>query len=313
MKRTTFKNASGLTAKGQVTTARDMARLGIALREHFPQYYHYFELRNFKYSGRNYSNHNRLLGRVKGVDGIKTGYTRASGFNLVSSVQSGRRSIVAVVLGGRSGKSRNAQMQKLIKRYLRKASPGSKRQLIASRKSSGIVVASANIRLPKRGPVPVFRATQVAKAEIRTVQPVQVASAASVPVPQKAENFDQAAVQKRLAQAAPVPAVRPAKEVAYVDSVTTASVAPPEPARPSGWMIQIGASGSKDGALQLLENAQDKFPQTLKSKSIYTETVEKGGATLHRARFAGFSGKSEARKVCKILKKKRFACLAISS
>ncbi|MEL6967966.1 MAG: D-alanyl-D-alanine carboxypeptidase family protein, partial [Pseudomonadota bacterium] len=103
MRNTTFKNASGLTQRGQTTTARDMARLGIALREHFPRQYRYFRTRLFKLGRARYGNHNRLLGRVRGVDGIKTGYTRASGFNLVSSVRTGGRSIVAVVMGGRTG------------------------------------------------------------------------------------------------------------------------------------------------------------------------------------------------------------------
>ncbi len=304
MKRTTFKNASGLTSKGQVTTARDMAKLGLALREHFPQYYKYFQARSFRYAGRNYGNHNKLLGRIKGVDGIKTGYTRASGFNLVSSVQANRRSIVAVVLGGRSGKSRNAQMAKLIKRYLPKASRGTKRKQIAARKSSNIVVASAaNIRLPKRGPVPVFRTTQVAKAVVNVENPIVVASVS-------APSFNQESVNQRLEQAKPpVPIVRPAGEVAYVDPVTTASVAQ----KSSGWVIQIGAAGDKDGALGLLTKARQKFPQTLGGKELYTETVAKGGAILHRARFVGFSGKSEANRACKILKKKRFACLALNS
>ncbi len=304
MKRTTFKNASGLTSKGQVTTARDMAKLGLALREHFPQYYKYFQTRSFRYAGRNYGNHNKLLGRVKGVDGIKTGYTRASGFNLVSSVQANRRSIVAVILGGRTGKSRNAQMRTLIKRYLPKASRGYKRKQIASRKSSNIVVASAStIRLPKRGPVPVFRTSQVAQAVVDVKEPVVVASAAT-PV------INQASVSQRLAQEVPpVPSVRPTSEVAYVDPVTTAGI----PEKPSGWVIQIGAAGDKDGALGLLAKARQKFPQTLGSKGLYTETVAKGNAVLHRARFVGFSGKTEAYRACKILKKKRFACLALNS
>ena len=86
MNGTIFRNANGLPNGAQHTTARDMATLGIALREHFPQYYDYFSTRSFTYGKRRMANHNRLLGRVKGVDGIKTGYTRASGFNLVSSV-----------------------------------------------------------------------------------------------------------------------------------------------------------------------------------------------------------------------------------
>lgn len=301
MKNTTFKNASGLTSRGQLTTARDMARLGVALREHFPQYYKYFQTRNFKYAGKNYRNHNRLLGQIKGVDGIKTGYTRASGFNLVSSVQSGRRSIVAVVLGGRSGKSRNAQMAKLIRQYLPKASRGNKRNLIASRKSSNIVVASAEVRLPKRGPVPQFRTTQVAKNVINVNKPVTVASAAA---------FNQTSVQKRLAQAVkPFPSTRPTSEVAYVDPITTGNVV----SKATGWVIQIGAAGDKNGAFNLLKKAQATFPKTLGNKQLYSETVAKGNSVLHRARFVGFSGKAEAKQACRILKKKRFACLALNS
>ncbi len=306
MKRTTFKNASGLTAKGQVTTARDMARLGIALREHYPQYYHYFKTRSFKYGKARYNNHNRLLGRVKGVDGIKTGYTRASGFNLVSSVQSGNRSIVAVVLGGRSGKSRNAQMQKLISQYLRKATKRSKKQLIAGRKpTSSFGITVAEIRLPKRGPVPVFRNTVIAENQVDIAKPVTVAAMTAQ------QDFDQANVAQRLAQA-PVPQVRPSAELAYVDPVTTGTNQ--EIARPtSGWVIQIGATDSKQRALGLLESAKTKAPGILGGKSIYTETVEKGSAVLHRARFAGFAGKTDARNACKALKQKKIACLALST
>src|SRR5690606_28353346 len=105
-------NASGLPDTGQTTTAYDQALLGIAIQRRFPKFYRYFSLPSFTYHGRAMRNHNRLLGKVEGVDGIKTGYTRASGFNLTSSVKRGGRQIVAVVLGGRSGRSRDAQMRK---------------------------------------------------------------------------------------------------------------------------------------------------------------------------------------------------------
>ena len=119
---TIFRNAHGLPNPAQHSTARDLATLGIALREHFPQYYPYFSTRSFNYGKQRLGNHNRLLGRVKGVDGIKTGYTRASGFNLVSSVSDGNRRIVAVVMGGTSGSSRDKHMAELIQKYLPKAS-----------------------------------------------------------------------------------------------------------------------------------------------------------------------------------------------
>ena len=102
MTRTVYKNASGLPDDDQVTTARDQSILGRAIQERFPRYYKYFSTRSFTFRGQWISNHNRLLGRVEGVDGIKTGYIRASGFNLVTSVNRGNRYVVAVVLGGSS-------------------------------------------------------------------------------------------------------------------------------------------------------------------------------------------------------------------
>ena len=110
MNSTTFRNAHGLPNNQQVTTARDMAILGLAVREHFPQHYSYFGTRQFTFNGQRIGNHNRLLGRVTGVDGIKTGFIRASGFNLVTSVRTGGRSVVAVVMGGRTGASRDDHM-----------------------------------------------------------------------------------------------------------------------------------------------------------------------------------------------------------
>ena len=114
MKGTAYKNASGLPNDDQVTTARDQAVLGRAIQERFPRYYKYFSIRSFTFRGQSISNHNHLLGKVDGVDGIKTGYIGASGFNLVTSVHRGGRYLVAVVMGGSSGASRDARMRELI-------------------------------------------------------------------------------------------------------------------------------------------------------------------------------------------------------
>ena len=124
MKSTVFKNASGLPHRDQVTTARDMATLGRAIQDRFPSLYHYFSTPHFQWRGRMIANHNRLLGRVAGVDGIKTGYTNASGFNLVTSVRHKNRHIVAVVLGGRTGAQRDNYMRELITDNLDDATDG---------------------------------------------------------------------------------------------------------------------------------------------------------------------------------------------
>jgi D-alanyl-D-alanine carboxypeptidase len=122
MSRTTYVNASGLPNDDQITTAHDQALLGRAIQERFPRYYKYFSTEQFVYHGHAMRNHNHLLGVVGGVDGIKTGYTHASGFNLVTSVHREGRYIVAVVLGGRSAGERDAHMRELINRHIREAS-----------------------------------------------------------------------------------------------------------------------------------------------------------------------------------------------
>src|ERR1700682_1971021 len=121
MTRTVYRNASGLPDDEQVTTARDQSTLGRAIQDRFPRYYRYFSTTAFNYHGQSIRNHNRLLGNVEGVDGIKTGYPRASGFNLVTSMRRGNRHLVGVVLGGRSGGSRDAIMRNLLAENLEKA------------------------------------------------------------------------------------------------------------------------------------------------------------------------------------------------
>jgi len=122
MSRTTYVNASGLPDDDQITTARDQALLGRAIQDRFPRYYKYFSLPAFVYHGVAIRNHDHLLGEVEGVDGIKTGFTRASGFNLVTSVHRDGRYVVAVVLGGRSAFQRDAHMRELLGAHIKEAS-----------------------------------------------------------------------------------------------------------------------------------------------------------------------------------------------
>jgi D-alanyl-D-alanine carboxypeptidase len=127
---TVFRNASGLPDPDQRTTARDMAILGMALRSRFPQHFHYFSNRDFTFRGKTVRGHNDLIGRVEGVDGIKTGYIRASGYNIVTSVTRGSRRLIIVVMGADSARERNAHVEELIDRYIR--APKSAGDLLSS-------------------------------------------------------------------------------------------------------------------------------------------------------------------------------------
>ncbi|CDX16531.1 Penicillin-binding protein [Mesorhizobium sp. ORS 3324] len=115
---TNFRNACGLPDDGQVTSARDMAVLGIALEHRFPQHFHYFSESDFMFRGRLVRGHNDMLGRVRGVDGIKTGYIRASGYNIVTSYNADGRHLIAVVMGAESARQRNDHVEALIQRSL---------------------------------------------------------------------------------------------------------------------------------------------------------------------------------------------------
>ena len=116
MTRTSFRNASGLPNRGQLSTARDVARLAVALQRDFPHYYGFFATSSFRFRGKTYRNHNGLLGRYPGTDGLKTGYIRASGYNVAASVKRGGRRLVGVVLGGKSPGWRNRHMMRLFDR-----------------------------------------------------------------------------------------------------------------------------------------------------------------------------------------------------
>ncbi|MGH6858880.1 MAG: D-alanyl-D-alanine carboxypeptidase family protein [Phyllobacterium sp.] len=115
---TRFHNASGLPDPQQITTARDMALLGLSLRKHHPQYYYYFSSQDFTFNGKLIQGHNRVLARINGADGIKTGYVRASGFNIVTSVNDNGRQLIAVVMGGDTARARDAEVVGLVNAYL---------------------------------------------------------------------------------------------------------------------------------------------------------------------------------------------------
>ena len=133
MSHTTYVNASGLPNDDQITTARDQALLGRAIQDRFPRYYRFFSTTAFVFRGQTIRGHNHLLGSVPGVDGIKTGFTNASGFNLMTSVHRDGRYLVGVVLGGRSAGERDAHMRALVESNIMLASARRTAPVIADR------------------------------------------------------------------------------------------------------------------------------------------------------------------------------------
>jgi D-alanyl-D-alanine carboxypeptidase len=286
MTNTVFRNAHGLPNPGQFTTARDMATLGMALREHHPQYYGYFAERSFMYGRQRINGHNRLLGRIKGVDGIKTGYTRASGFNLVSSVSIDGRKLVAVVMGGKSGASRDNA----------KASQRGGGALIARTDNDTASKAIARVSLPKHdAPTPDFKPGTDVEAVI----------ASAAPVPARAPK-----PKLPVEMAAPEPADIPfaqaysGPEPQQIDPVNTASL-------PSGWVVQVASSPSKSEAEAALDKTAAQARAVLASVSGYTVPFRKGGVTYFRARFGGFETQTAALRACTALKKQRIECFAV--
>jgi D-alanyl-D-alanine carboxypeptidase len=355
MSRTTFKNASGLPNPQQVTTARDLATLGRAIHDRYPKYWRYFQTRNFEYAGRNYRNHNRLLGRVDGVDGIKTGYTRASGFNLLTSARDGNRHLMAVVLGGRSGRIRDAQMASLVESHLPRAYAGLRTAPMVAEARTEEPVRTAALKPDNQAPKIVSKpevqkteARPVAKPEVKIVEtikpidadqlrtadvkraiaaaPIQVAPTKTVastivaaaparqpvtPVAAYAAAQQQPAGPqlrwttgaKPVANAKAVPGRQAATAIAQADPVTTATAGPR-----SGYVIQLGASDDEKKARIILDNAKSRNKTTLADASAFTEKVQKGDATLFRARFGGFDDNKDANAACGALKKTGFNC-----
>ena len=231
MTRTVYRNASGLPDDDQVTTARDQSVLGRAIQDRFPKYYRYFSTNVFVYRGRPIRNHNRLLGSVEGVDGIKTGYTRASGFNLVTSMKRGNRYLVGVVLGGRSGGSRDAIMRNLLAANLEKAAG---RRTVAAITERNPAEANAEVAEEES----LSRPTQT----IQRNGAVQVASAAPAEVPESTVATRWAAPTAR--------SVLSAATAALPAQPTKREPAKPEPAPLSSGVMQgpslVGVPGSSE-------------------------------------------------------------------
>ena len=219
MSKTVYRNASGLPDDEQVTSARDQSTLGRAIQDRFPRYYRYFSTAAFTFRGHSIANHNHLLGSVEGVDGIKTGYTRASGFNLVTSMRRGNRHLVGVVMGGRSGGSRDAIMRNLLAENLEKASSRRTVAAITERNTSdasNVDVADAEEASPTPAAQPSVQQAPVSipPAAPRPSAAASLMSQARAEVPTKTEQakLEPAPLTSGVIQTQPIAAIPGASE-----------------------------------------------------------------------------------------------------
>lgn len=282
MNATLFINASGLPNDAQITTARDMALLGRALVRDFPDFYQLFSTRAFSYQGRVHPNHNRLMNVYDGMDGIKTGFIRASGFNLVASAKRDGHRLVGAVFGGTSPGQRDQLMAKLLDAgfagTLTAATPdmAPRRPQIAIAEDSKPTIAPASTRVPAR---------TMGGATITPVSATLGRRAAPTIAPPPADAVKPAATKSN-----PLPASTKARGT---------------------WAVQVGAFGSNANAHKAAEAANASARGALAGGLIAVAEGKDGkGAKLFRARITGLTEK-EARDACQALARQKSACVAI--
>jgi len=281
MRRTVFRNASGLPDRLQVTTAKDLSILSRALIKRFPQYYGYFSTREFVFRGDLHMNHNKLLGAYPGADGLKTGFTVASGFNLAASaVQNGRRLIV-VVMGGNTGRDRDRQVADLFDQAFGAIARGE------DMFTPGVGAVAALPPPPSRGKAK--SATQAAPQQAR-----------SKPLPKPKKPAETQTAEARTAENRGTALAPPASDGAAGSGQIERS----------GWAVQVGAYAAQSQAKKAAARAARQLPRHLGKARIVVESVRTQDGFLHRARLVGLSEK-DARSACAELARKKTPCIAM--
>jgi D-alanyl-D-alanine carboxypeptidase len=328
MSRTTFKNPHGLPNPGNVSTASDIAKLAMALREHFPERYAYFQIKSFSFRGKTIPTHNNLLKRSAIFDGIKTGYTNASGFNIATSVSSEGRRLLVVVFGGRTARSRDDYVGSLVQAYLPKASTQRSGPLMAALRPTfkGPAVRSHVASLPSTVPYPTAKPDLV---QSRIAQAFGGSSRDAVSaVANKGSSQDsvrvailQALSEEHRASAAPPP-IPTMKAMSGTElqrpvsmpkaSVSSSLVASRSPS--DIWDVQIGATPSQVTARQILAEVQARLAASvLGTAQPVAQALRDGGRTLYRARFTGFASKASADTACAAIKRVAYTCYTVAA
>jgi D-alanyl-D-alanine carboxypeptidase len=283
MTSTVYRNASGLPNREQVTTARDLARLAFALMRDFPHYYAIFSVQSYPYRGRILENHNRMLLSYEGADGLKTGYTVASGFNLVMSAMRDNRRLIGVVMGGDSAGQRDRMMADLMDYGFATAQSMRLSPWTSIRKPGSARYTASNfdpsLILPESTP--------------------RLAVAALPIAPSTAQAFTQAppADQRVAGPAVPPPAQGSASSAPGISI--------------GSWVIQVGSFSDSQGAQLALERASSALPDSMRAVAAATvDEVQMANKTFHRARLTNLS-QGQAIDGCKQLERRKIYCSAI--
>jgi D-alanyl-D-alanine carboxypeptidase len=296
MQHTWYQNASGLPNPAQRTTARDIARLSLALYHQFPREYRYFSTREFDFRGDEVHTHNHLLEWYPGADGIKTGFVNASGFNLAASaVRNGRR-LIGVILGGRSAQSRDIQMASLLDQGF---------AALGGAPPAPTVVAAAPAAMPK------------ASSSTAIAAPVRVAAPAPAPAIASPEPASAAADDEDDDDERPDPKAGALRRVAnaalrHLAPVSKAHAAPAVHVRPAAddsWSIQLGAFRGEAAARQAIRRTAGLAAVSGKPQQVLPP-AKSDRRGLYRARLLRFSEKG-AQAACSELKKRKMACTVI--
>jgi D-alanyl-D-alanine carboxypeptidase len=294
MSRTTFKNASGLPNPGQVTTAKDMATLGLRLMRDFPQYYPYFRLTSFRFRGTVIRTHNGLLRNFKGTDGIKTGYISASGFNVVTSTMRDGRRVVGVVMGSKSAGRRNAYMMAMLQKALGKAKSGSTIAALPG-SAKGAIDPVSTLKEPVPAP---DESAVAASANVQDEGEKDTNKLAAVAEAAANETDTPKVIAAELNQKKPIegPLVTsPAVEAMEGDPLKALNLG-------KAYSVQISAFDDKDAAVAAISKVKATAAAELKGKKAYTIAVKKGDTIEYRVVIGGLTAKSARQSCAKVSK-----------
>nr|WP_146874759.1 D-alanyl-D-alanine carboxypeptidase family protein [Halovibrio variabilis] len=289
MHATTFRNASGLPDNGQITTARDMLTLSVRVMQDFPQYYHYFGLQEFSYRGKRHTSHNRLVRDYPGADGLKTGFIRASGFNVATTAVRGNRRLVGVVMGGFSSQSRDTHMANLLDRSFLRASLRDQQSWMADTSFSREFMAFAPPAQP------------VAPANPRPRQPLMAVVETGLEANLEAQLADIKTIQRP-----PVTPSQPDPLQAFIEREQT--LAANEAV--DGWGVQVGAFSQEAQARQLAQQAAQRIAQNLRGR-VAVDTVE-GQRPVYRARLMALD-EQRAHQACRALHSQGMDCMVVNA